>query len=95
VKDAARIAFGAHGQLAVGVFVSVVSTVFWVIGTITIPGALAWPWTWMPSVFIFHASMFALELAAWGIVATALGYKATERVEAAVIESVDEVKIER
>jgi len=41
-------------------------------------------WNWTPSVFIFHASMFALVVASYAIVATGLGYKATERVEAYV-----------
>lgn len=85
-----RGVFGAHGQLAVGIFVLAVSIAFWVIGTMTIPGAEKLPWDWQPAVFIFHASMFALVLAAYAIIATALGYRATERVETAVVENIDE-----
>lgn len=88
LKTATKAVFGAHGQLSVGVFVYVISITFWVIGTATIPNAARWPWDWKtPAVYIFHASMFALVLAAYGIVATALGYRATERVEAHVVES--------
>lgn len=82
--------FGAHGQLAVGVLVCVVSVGFWTLGTLTLPGAASPPWAWSPSVFIFHASMFALVLASYAIVATALGYRATERVETAVVENIEQ-----
>lgn len=34
--------------------------------------------------------MFALALAAYAIIATALGYRATERVETAVVENIEE-----
>lgn len=76
-------------------FVFVVSSAFWGIGTTTIPRAAAWPWNWNAAAFIFHASMFALVLASYGIVATALGYRATERVEAHVadVENAQEVSV--
>lgn len=78
--------FGARGQLAVGIFVFTVSIVAWGYGTTLHDAALL--------KFIFHASMFALVLAAYAIVATALGYRATERVEAKVVESIEtEVKV--
>jgi hypothetical protein len=85
VGRALRAFFGARGQLVVGVFVFAVSIAFWTLGTLTIPHAAALPWRWTPSVFIFHASMFALALASYAIVATALGYRATERVEEHVL----------
>lgn len=86
----ARWFFGAHGQLAVGIFVFAVSVGFWAMGVSTIPHAASAPWRWSPPVFIFHASMFALVLAAYAIVATALGYRATERVETAVVENIEQ-----
>lgn len=73
--------FGARAQVAVGIFACVVSLGFWVLGTVTIPGAASLPWHWSPAAFIFHASMFALVVASYAIVATGLGYRATERVE--------------
>lgn len=95
MKRAVQIAFGAHGQLGVGILVFVLSVAAWVLGSATIPNAAAPPWRWTtPGVFIFHASMFALVLAAYGIVATALGYRATERVESAVVENIEEVNVD-
>lgn len=82
----ARIVFGAHGQLAVGILAFVVSCGCWWYGTTLHGEALI--------RFLFHVSMGALVLAAYAIVATALGYRATERVETAVIESVDEVEVD-
>lgn len=84
-----RAFFGAHGQLGVGIFVFAVSVGFWALGTETIPHAASLPWRWSPSTFIFHASMFALVLAAYAIIATALGYRATERVETKVVETIE------
>ena len=39
--------------------------------------------------FIFHVSMAALVIASYAIIATALGYRATERVETAVVENIE------
>lgn len=83
--------FGAHGQLAVGIFVFAVSVGYWAVGTAKIPHAASSPLSWTPSAFIFHGSAFALVLAAYAIIATALGYRATERVETAVIENIEQV----
>lgn len=58
-----------------------ISLGFWALGTVTIPGAASPPWRWSPAAFIFHASMFALVVASYAIVATGLGYKAAERIE--------------
>lgn len=85
---AARVAFGAHGQLAVGVVTFLAAIAAWWYGSTLQGEALV--------RFIFHASMAALVLAAYAIIATALGYRATERVEAQVVETIehaDEVNV--
>ena len=90
ITRCARIVFGAHGQLAVGILAFAVSCAAWVYGSSLRGEALV--------RFIFHASMFALVIASYAIIATALGYRATERVEAQVvnnIEHADEVEIEQ
>lgn len=84
----ARAVFGARGQLCVGVLTCVAAAVAWWYGAGLRGEQLV--------RFIFHASMAALELAAYAIVATALGYRATERVEAKVVENIehaDEVEV--
>jgi uncharacterized membrane protein len=73
--------FGARAQTAVGVVVSFVSVCFWALGCLRVPGAWVAPWRWSQGAYIFHASMFALLVAAYAIVATGLAYQATERVE--------------
>lgn len=83
---AIQITFGAHGQLAVGILTFLGSVTAWVYGS----GLSGEPLI----RFIFHVSMAALVVAAYSIVATALGYRATERVEAAVIENIEEVNVE-
>jgi hypothetical protein len=75
VKRAARIVFGAHGQLAVGILTFVVAVAAW----------LYWSFVAPPTVgTVFHISMFFGCVACYSIVATALGYRATERVESAM-----------
>lgn len=81
MKRALRIVFGAHGQLAVGVGVFVAVIGAWVYGS----GLRGEPLL----RFIFHASMATLVIAAYSIIATALGYRATERVEAKVVETIE------
>lgn len=90
-----RAIFGAKAQVIVGGISLVLSLLFWALGTAIIPGAYSMPWNWTPAVFIFHASMFALVVGSFGIVAAALGYRATERVEAQVadVEHADEVNV--
>lgn len=67
--------FGATAQVIVGVLffgVTLVQTVWWL-------------WINPPTVkAIFVVSMEALAFAAYGIIATGLGFRATERVEAEV-----------
>lgn len=83
-----RIVFGAHGQLVVGVVTFMLAIFAWVYGSSLRGEALV--------RFIFHASMAALVIASYSIVATALGYRATERVEAKVVDTIehaDEVEV--
>lgn len=82
IGGAARVAFGAHGQLVVGIFAFAGAVAAWVYGA----GLRGEPLV----RFIFHASMAALVLAAYAIIATALGYRATERVETAVVENIEQ-----
>lgn len=88
--------FGAKGQLAVGFTALVLSSAAWVQGTVSIPEATTPPWNWSPEVFIFHASMLALVIGSFSIISSALGYRATERVEAVVaeVEHADEVHVD-
>ncbi len=81
--------FGAHAQVVAGVLFLII-TVFqtWYWGIYTTPSTAA----------VFWVSMEALAFAAYGVIATGLGYRATERVETAVvenIESADEVKVDK
>jgi hypothetical protein len=83
-----RWLFGAHGQLVVGALLVVATCAqAWWWGIHTKPGAEA----------IFWLSVEALLFAAYSIFATALGYRATERVEAHVIENVttNSLEVER
>jgi hypothetical protein len=85
-----RWLFGAHGQVAIGVLACAGAVAAWVYGA-TLHGEALIRW-------LFHISMAALLLAAYAIVATGLGYKATERVETAVVENIeqaDEVNVTR
>jgi hypothetical protein len=82
--------FEAKAQVVVGIVAFVLSIGFWILGTHTIRHAASLPWNWTPAVFIFHASMFALAVASYAIIATGLGYRATERVETAVVENIEQ-----
>lgn len=72
--------FSAKAQVAVGVVA-------------TLAGALAWAYyafVTSPNVTaVFHVSMFFGLVACYAIVATGLGYRATERVEEIVVENAD------
>lgn len=85
--SAVRAFFGARGQLVVGtVFCAVTAFQAWLWGVHTKPSTAA----------IFWLSIEALFFASYAIVATALGYRATERVETAVVENIeqaDEVEV--
>lgn len=82
-----RWIFGAHGQVLIGALACVAAVAAWIYGA-TLHGDALIRW-------LFHVSMAALVLAAYAIVATGLGYKATERVEAQVanVEHADEVSV--
>lgn len=77
-----RWIFGAHGQVLIGIVACAASIGVWIYGATLHGDALI--------RLLFHVSMGALVLAAYAIVATGLGYRATERVETAVIETVVE-----
>jgi hypothetical protein len=87
--------FGAKAQVVVGGISLCISFGFWVLGMAIFPNAISWPWHWTVATFIFHASMFALVVGSFSIVAAALGYRAAERVEAQVadIEQADVVNV--
>lgn len=83
-----RWLFGAHGQVALGVTLCVAAGATWAYGATLHGEALV--------RLIFHVSMAALVFAAYSIVATGLGYRATERVEAVVadVEHAENVNLE-
>lgn len=76
-----RWLFGAHGQVAIGVILVVGSAATWVYGTTLHGDALI--------RLLFHVSMAALVFAAYSIIATGLGYRASERIEEVVTEQVN------
>lgn len=76
-----RWIFGAHGQVALGALLCLAAVATWIYGATLHGEALV--------RLIFHVSMAALLFAAYSIVATGLGYRATERVEAQVVENVE------
>jgi membrane protein implicated in regulation of membrane protease activity len=80
VKKFWQIIFGAKAQIVMGILFLVAVVVQWFYWTvITQPTVVA----------VFHISMEALAFAAYAIIATALGYRATERVETAVVENIE------
>lgn len=70
--DVLRICFGAVAQVIVGILffvLAIVQTIYWL-------------WITPPTVkALFIVSMEALLFASYGIIATGLGFRATERVE--------------
>lgn len=79
-----QIAFGAHAQVATGVLFLVLTAVqsfYWLVITPATTKA------------VFIVSMEALGFAAYGVIATGLGYRATERVESIVIETVKQMTV--
>jgi hypothetical protein len=72
--------FGAHAQVIMGILMilaTAVQTVYWT--AITPPTVMA----------VFLVSMEALFFSGYGVMATGLGYKATERVETKVVENIE------
>jgi hypothetical protein len=82
MQRALQVIFGAHAQVAAGVLflaLTVLQTVYWLVITPATTKA------------VFIVSMEALAFAAYGVIATGLGYRATERVESIVVETVKEM----
>lgn len=80
MKPALQLLFGAKAQVAVGaafVLVTCFQAYWW--GIHSKPSAVA----------IFWLSIEALLFASYGVVATGLGFRATERVEAKVVENIE------
>lgn len=73
MRQAVQVVFGARGQLVVGVLALGGSIAAWIYGARLHNEALI--------RFLFHVSMAALVLASYAIIATALGYRAAERIE--------------
>lgn len=78
--------FGAKGQVVVGVLTFLAGIAFWVYIEVVYTSELRED----PLVAaIFRVSMFFGLVACYAIIATGLGYRATERVEQVVAEDVD------
>jgi hypothetical protein len=88
-----KLVFGAHAQVVIGALTFIVGVAFWLYIELAYHGQLMGD----PLVAaIFRVSMFFGLVACYAIIATGLGYRATERVETAVvnnIENADEVKV--
>lgn len=75
MRRAFRILFGARAQVVVGAACFVVGVAAWVY----------WGYMQTPTkAAIFHVSMFFGLVACYAIIATGLGFRATERVEASI-----------
>lgn len=68
-----KLVFGGVGQITVGTLTFIGANFAWIYGS-TLHGEKL-------IVFIFHASMAALDVAAYSIIAAALAIKTAERVE--------------
>lgn len=71
-----RVIFGAKAQGVIGVAALLGSIGYWIFGPRTVES-------------VFHISMFFGCVACYSVIATALGYRATERVETAVVENIE------
>lgn len=78
-----RAVFGPHGQLAVGVLMLAA----------TVAQTVWWTWFAHPGFYaIFLVSMEALAFGAFNQIGAALGFRATERVEAKVVETIEDAE---
>lgn len=69
--------FGAKAQVLVGIVCFIIGITAWVY----------WGWITTPTKSaIFHVSMFFGLVACYAIIATGLGFKATERVETVIAQ---------
>lgn len=86
--------FGAHAQVVIGAITFMMGIAFWIYIEVVYHSLLKA----QPLVgAIFRVSMFFGLVACYAIIATGLGFRATERVETAVvnnIEKAEEVKIQ-
>lgn len=86
MRRVARTVFGARAQVAIGAACFALGAAWWVYIEARYPSQLSR----QPLVAaIFRVSMFFGLAACYAIVATGLGYRATERVEAKVVKEVD------
>jgi hypothetical protein len=85
--------FGAHAQVVIGAITFMMGVAFWIYIEVVYHTQLQQ----QPLVgAIFRVSMFFGLVACYAIIATGLGFRATERVETAVvnnIEQADEIKV--
>jgi len=80
-----QVVFGAKAQVVVGILFLAA----------TIAQTIYWTWITPPTVrAIFLVSMEALAFASYSIIATGLGFRATERVEAQVADVGKAEKVE-
>ena len=77
--------FGAKGQVAFGVILTLIALGLWIFYTFfSAPDVRT----------VFHISMLFGVAATYAIIATGLGYRATERVEDVVVEQAKDVDVE-
>jgi hypothetical protein len=77
-----RKLFEANAQVTVGILCTLVGLAAWIYWTIVPPTVAA----------VFHVSMFFGIVACYAIIATGLGYRATERVEQVITNGDVDVK---
>ena len=82
-----NLIFGAKAQVIIGALTFIIGAAAWLFFT----------FVRAPTVEdVFHVSMFFGLVACYAIIATGLGFRATERVEAVVVENIenaDEVNV--
>lgn len=81
MRSALAAVFGARAQVALGVLLTCAALVGWPLTAVTV-------FSGEPQG-ILGLSWLALILAGYNLVATGLGYRATERVEKVVVEQMD------
>jgi hypothetical protein len=78
--------FGAKAQVVIGAITFLMGVAFWIYIELVFSGQLMDD----PLVAaIFRVSMFFGLVACYAIIATGLGFRATERVETAVVENIE------
>ncbi len=83
MKGLLNVMFGAHAQVVIGALMVLLAFVSWPIAALTFASK--------EPQFIVALSELALIFSGYGVVATGLGYRATERVETAVVENIENV----